>query len=183
MVVNGRTVFQNSSVHIWHCPSCKCWQQWEDERWVCSTLRDGMTEPTPAIRWRTSPGGLVVLVRRHWIRGAARWSARSFGTLAAGVFMLFLLEGFGSRGVHTLNPSVLSMSDLIVISLRLLACVGLLLAWRWEALGGGIALVCMVIATILRPWVPVMVVTLTAPGGLYLLSWFLRRQGRPSTAH
>jgi hypothetical protein len=56
-----------------------------------------------------------------------------------------------------------------------------LLAWRWEALGGGIAVICIVIATILRPWVLAMVLALAAPGALYLLSWLLRREERPLT--
>ncbi len=122
--------------------------------------------------------------RRYWIAGAARWIARTLGSLAAGILFLFLFgEGFGARGVYTLNPLVLSLPDFVVISLRVIACVGLLVAWRWEALGGTIAVVCIIVATILRPWVLVMVLALAVPGSLYLLSWFLRRQERPSPAH
>ena len=75
-----------------------------------------------------------------------------------------------------MNPFALTMPDFVVLFLRLTACLGLLLAWRWEALGGGIAVVCILIATILRPWVFGMVLALAVPGGLYLLSWFLHRQ-------
>ena len=87
---------------------------------------------------------------------------------------MFLLFLFGEG----LNPLVLSVPDLVVLSLRLTACAGLLLAWRWEALGGGIAVGCMLAATILRPWVPGMALGLTLPGILFLLSWFLRRRER-----
>jgi hypothetical protein len=122
----------------------------------------------------------VALVRKRWISWIARWGARTFGTLAACVFFLFLLgEGFGPRGWYTLNPFVLTAPDLIVILLRLTACLGLLLAWRWEALGGGIAVVCILIATVLRPWVPGMVLALAVPGVLYLLSGLLRRESHP----
>jgi hypothetical protein len=62
-----------------------------------------------------------------------------------------------------------------VLFLRVMACVGLLIAWRWEAFGGALALVCILTATFLRPWVLVMVVGLAVPGTLYVLSWFLRR--------
>ena len=125
----------------------------------------------------------MALVQKRWISWVARWGARTVGSLAACVFFLFLFgEGFGSRGAYTLNPFVLTAPDLVVILLRLTACLGLLLAWRGEALGGGIAVVCILIATILRPWVLVMALALAAPGALYLLSWRLRRQEHALTA-
>jgi hypothetical protein len=121
----------------------------------------------------------MAFVPKHWIQGAARWGARTIGSLAAGFFFLFLLgEGFGPHGQFTLNPFGLSTADSVVILLRVTACIGLLLAWRWEALGACIALACMVAATIIRPWVLGMVLALVVPGVLYLLSWFLRREDR-----
>jgi hypothetical protein len=109
-----------------------------------------------------------------------RWSSRTIGTLVAVIFLMFLLgEGFGPRGVYTLNLFALSAPEFAVISLRLVACFGLLLAWRWEALGGGITLTSMVVATILRPWVFVAVVALSAPAAMYLLTWFLARNQAP----
>jgi hypothetical protein len=121
---------------------------------------------------------------RVWIAGVIRWSARTIGTLVAVVFFAFLFgEGFGPPGAHTLNPFVLSIPDLAVLSLRLLACIGLCLAWRWEALGGGIALVGILAATILRPWVAVAAIAMSVPGVLYLLSWLLRRPQRLMPAH
>ena len=100
----------------------------------------------------------MALLHKCSISGVARWGARTLGTLAAGVFFLFLF------GEGTLNPFALTMPDFVVIFLRLTACLGLLLAWRWEALGGGIAVVCIPIATILRPWVFGMVLALAVPG-------------------
>ncbi len=126
----------------------------------------------------------MTLSCQRWIARSIHWSARLIGTLVAAVFLMFLFgEGLGPRGVYTLNPLVLSASDFVVLSLRFLACVGLLLAWRWEALGGGIAIVCIVLATMLRPWILVAVLAMSIPAGSYLLSSFLRRQPRPLSAH
>lgn len=123
------------------------------------------------------------LAQWNWIAGSARWGARIFGSLVATMGLLaFLGGGFGERGTYTLNPFILSTSDFVILSLRMAACLGLLLAWRWEALGGGIAVVCILIATILRPWVLWAALALTVPGVLYLTSWLLRRPERPLTA-
>jgi len=68
---------------------------------------------------------------------AIRWFARVEGTLIAGMVFLFVLgEGFGDRGHYTLNPFVLSAADLASMFLLFIACIGLLLAWRWEGRGG-----------------------------------------------
>jgi len=119
-----------------------------------------------------------------WIAGSVHWSARLIGTLVVSVFLLFLFgEGFGPRGVYTLNPLVLSTSDLLVLSLYFVACVGLLLAWRWEALGGGTAILCIILASVLRPWVVVAVLAMSVPASLHLLSSVLRRHLPPQSAH
>lgn len=69
-----------------------------------------------------------------------------------------------------------------MILLRLAACAGLLFAWRREAMGGVIAVGCMLAATLIRPWVLGMTLGLTMPGVLFLLSSFLRRKERLRTS-
>jgi len=71
------------------------------------------------------------------LTSAIRWLARVEGTFIAVMFFLFVLgEGFGDRGHYTLNPFVLSAADLASMFLLFIACIGLLLAWRWEGRGG-----------------------------------------------
>jgi len=108
---------------------------------------------------------------------AIRWFARVEGTLIAGMVFLFVLgEGFGKHGTDTLNPFVLSAADFASLSLLLIACIGLLLAWRWEGGGGAIAVICMLVRLFVRPGFPLWAtLAILVPGILFLLTWFMTR--------
>jgi hypothetical protein len=44
-VINGRTVFENSQVHIWFCNHCGVWRRWQLDRChICGALRDDDTQ-------------------------------------------------------------------------------------------------------------------------------------------
>ncbi|MGB7723903.1 MAG: hypothetical protein WBL65_28640, partial [Bryobacteraceae bacterium] len=67
-----------------------------------------------------------------------RWTARIAGTLMALFFLAFFIgEGFPNifRLPWRESLSVLALSAVVV---------GLLLAWKWEGLGGAVAVVAMV---------------------------------------
>lgn len=65
-----------------------------------------------------------------------RWSARASSALVLGFLCTFLvLAGF--------DTSLMSTLDWILMLLLALMGVGLLLAWRWEGWGGGLALLAL----------------------------------------
>lgn len=118
----------------------------------------------------------------HTLTFVIRWLARVEGTFIAVMFFLFVLgEGFGDRATYTLNPFVLSAADLASMFLLFAACIGLLLAWRWEGRGGAVAVICMV-AFLLCRWgiwrsgFPLWaILAVLVPGALFLLTWFVTR--------
>lgn len=113
------------------------------------------------------------------LMAAVRWIARIAGALWVAVFASFLFgEGFGPRGVYTLNPLVLKPEELIAVSLNVAVCAGLLAAWRWEGWGGGIAVSCASIFATLRSFRPHgfplwAILAMIVPGLLFLLCWAL----------
>ena len=67
-----------------------------------------------------------------------RWSARGIGTLATGLYLLFLIES-GARVIPAL-----AWSDLRGLPLFLALTVsvaGILIAWRWETLGSALTII------------------------------------------
>ncbi len=63
---------------------------------------------------------------------ALRWSARILSILSVGIFLLFAIgEGF--------NPFRFTAQEAILfLFFPFGVCLGMILAWRWEGLGGGI---------------------------------------------
>jgi hypothetical protein len=117
------------------------------------------------------------------LMAAVRWIARIGGALCAATFLLFLFgEGFGPRGTYTLNPLALKPRELIAMLLLAWACAGLLIGWRREGLGGGIAL-CSILAfaSFLPRGFPLWAILAPAISGfLFLLYWSLSQ--RPAAA-
>src|ERR1039457_6934055 len=63
---------------------------------------------------------------------ALRWSARGLSILAMGIVLLF---AFGEG----LNLSHFTVRELVLfVFFPLGVCLGMVVAWRWEGLGGGI---------------------------------------------
>lgn len=70
---------------------------------------------------------------------AMRWIARFLALVAAGLFAYFLVE-FGAKVFPSLawtNPQGIPL-----LLALLLALAGVLIAWRWELIGGMIAVAC-----------------------------------------
>lgn len=112
----------------------------------------------------------------------ARWTARLLGTLLA-LMMIAIMIG------ERYNPFTMEPGDALQTLLVPVGGVaGVLLAWRWERLGGGLALGC--VAT----WLAIQTArgggfprggfayALLLPGLLFLLSALLRRPRSTPTA-
>jgi hypothetical protein len=103
-----------------------------------------------------------------------RWLTRLLTVLVVGlVLMIFLGEGF--------NP--LNLKDVEVVQMIFFwtACIGMVLAWRWQVIGGAISLGAMILFITVE-----FVVTGRLPGGffylmllpgiLFMVDAFLRRR-------
>jgi hypothetical protein len=76
-----------------------------------------------------------------YLTGGMRWIARALGLLASGPFVLFLIYS-GARIFPKLSWSSLRGMPLFIV--LAMATVGVLIAWRWEIIGGAIAVVCAI---------------------------------------
>jgi hypothetical protein len=102
-----------------------------------------------------------------------RWLARLLTVLVVGlVLLIFVGEGF--------NPLDLKGVEVVQMIFFWTACIGMVLAWRWQVIGGAISLGAMMLFITVE-----FVVTGRLPGGFFylmllpgLLFWmdaFLRR--------
>jgi hypothetical protein len=104
-----------------------------------------------------------------------RWSARVLSILAVGVVLLF---AFGEG----LNLSHFTAPQLVLFAFFPIGvCLGMALAWRWEGLGGGIAVASLaafyLVDRLTSSSFPrgFAFVALAAPGFLFLLCWLWAR--------
>lgn len=112
-----------------------------------------------------------------WIRGM-RWCARLVGLAIASLFVLFIVES-GARVVPTLSWT--SPQGLPLFLILVAAVAGVLLAWRWEAPGGAMAVggALLILALVFLGSGPRMLLgalfftlPLLAAGCLYLGCWW-----------
>ena len=106
---------------------------------------------------------------------ALRWSARVLSILAVGIILLF---AFGEG----LNLSLFTARELVLfVFFPLGVCLGMVVAWRWEGLGGGITVASLaafyLVHRLSSSSFPrgFAVVALAAPGFLFLLCWLWTR--------
>ena len=70
-------------------------------------------------------------------RKGLRWGARAVGLLATGLYLLFVVE-FGAKVLSAISwDSPAGMPLFVALTL---AVAGTVIAWRWEAIGGLMAL-------------------------------------------
>lgn len=109
------------------------------------------------------------------VANACRWTARLLA-VASALFVLAFAWGEPS------SARALTVQEIILIALLILALVGNLAAWRWELTGAAIALVSTLAFTAIElarhgplpgPW---LLGVMAAPAILYVCSWLLRRR-------
>ena len=117
-------------------------------------------------------------VSNFFIAGLLLWLARLSALAMAGLVLLFAVgEGF--------HPTKLKATELILFVPFIIVWLGLWLGWCWEGLGGT-----LVVAGVAGFYLAHFVVTgfgsfphgwafpvIAVPGLLFLLCWFLRRNG------
>jgi len=110
-----------------------------------------------------------------------RWIARIWGMLA---FLAVVLVALGPDG-QAAGQSV-PLIEWLLLSLYPLAALGLILAWRWELLGGTLAVACMLLEIVgfrlVKGGYPdlfgyaVPLVLFALPGILFVICWVLSRR-------
>jgi hypothetical protein len=111
---------------------------------------------------------------------AFRWVARiwSATVLALAVVEILVPDAFSGEPV----PAV----DWFLVSLWLIAILGLMLAWKWELFGASLALAGMVVREIAfyllkGYWTPLFLIVwllVIPPALLFLVAWGLERKGK-----
>ena len=123
-----------------------------------------MEKPSPALRRAT----------------AFRWVARiwSATVLALAVVEILVPDAFSGEPVPA--------EDWFLVTLWLLAILGLMLAWKWEALGAILAVAGMALREIAfylfkGYWTPLFLIVwllVIPPALLFLAAWWLERKGK-----
>jgi hypothetical protein len=108
-----------------------------------------------------------------------RWVARVWSIASIGFVLLMFV---GSALAEGINPAQFAFRDLVgLFFFPLGICLGMMMAWRWEGLGGGITVGSLLaFYAALRvmdgrfprgPWFALV----AAPGVFFLVSWLLSR--------
>ena len=104
-----------------------------------------------------------------------RWLARGWSVLAVGLILLFAV----GEGMNLLLFTAREL--LLFVFFPLGVCLGMVVAWRWEGLGGGITVASLIAFYLVHfrqsSQFPrgLAFVTVAAPGFLFLLSWLWTR--------
>lgn len=104
-----------------------------------------------------------------------RWIARLSALLVAGSYLLML---FGEvMDPHSAPPS--TFVEWAGIGLTTIACIALLIAWRWELAGAMLSLACLMAFAMLiqgGSTFHAAILVMATPGILYVIDWFVRRE-------
>lgn len=102
-----------------------------------------------------------------------RWTARLSAVLIVGAFVVLLAGEVFSP--HSGPPS--NLREWFGLALITLACIGMVLAWRWEFHGAIISLAALVgfAAVIAEQDMFLITGAISIPPVLYLMDWLLRR--------
>ena len=107
-----------------------------------------------------------------------KWVARLSGT-AIVLFVLYFLfmEFFGSQGFEK-NPLISTEDIFAFICFPLSTIIGLVIAWKWEGLGGLLSTLGFIILFVIRPELSSspLLTALALPGLLYLVYWILTKK-------
>ncbi len=106
-----------------------------------------------------------------------KWVSRIWGIVYI-IFFLFMLIGYAIMDQPSPDDTVNPLGTRVVIAFIFLFgyFAGLILAWKWEGLGGLIAITCIISFAITIQNMPVHIYMLMAiPALLFLICWLLSR--------
>jgi hypothetical protein len=110
-----------------------------------------------------------------FLEAGVRWTARVLTALLVGlVLVIFIGEGF--------NPLRLKGVEVIQMIFFWTACIGMVIAWRWQVLGGALSLSAMILFFAVEFFVTgglprgLALYLMLLPGTLFLMDSFIRRR-------
>jgi hypothetical protein len=115
------------------------------------------------------------------LEAGVRWTARGLTVLLVGLVLVIFI---GEALANGFNPLHLKRIEAIQMTFFWTACLGMVLAWRWQAIGAALSLGGMIlffaVEIAARNGLPhaLVLYLMLVPGILYLLSEFLRRRVR-----
>jgi len=117
-----------------------------------------------------------------------RWTARILGLLFISIFLAFFIPDWLTKGRFPVDPDRIPMTIALFVSF-----LGLLIAWKWEGIGGLLALLSILafgalgLQTPGRPGGTILLcVMYLLPAVLFILVWRrmkTRHRAPPGTAH
>ena len=117
-----------------------------------------------------------------------RWTARILGLLFISIFLAFFIPDWLTKGRFPVDPDRIPMTIALFVSF-----LGLLIAWKWEGIGGLLALLSILafgalgLQTRGRPGGTILLcVMYLLPAVLFILVWRrmkTRHRAPPGTAH
>ena len=112
---------------------------------------------------------------KNLIAAIIRWVARIGGVGYLAIFLLFLIgEGLTSSG----NTQPMGFRELVGFVFVFVYFAGLISAWKWEGLGGLIALIGAIGWSVVLQAYSSLTLIIVAPALLFLICWFLSRGQR-----
>ena len=110
-----------------------------------------------------------------------RWIARITGLVFA-VFWLLMFIGETLSSTEGANP--IAIRDLIGLIAVFFYLIGLIIAWKWEGLGGIAAIVFVVVFALAMPDAPIPIyVIISMPGILFIACWLMSRSPKEVEAN
>ncbi|MFZ4402175.1 MAG: DUF7670 domain-containing protein [Bacteroidales bacterium] len=102
-----------------------------------------------------------------------RWVARIISVpliLFIGVQLIFPEHGFQD------NLKLSTKESIMVIFYPLMYFIGLVISWKWDAIGGIISIFGVLIAAFFRPDILFLFLVLSIPAALFIAYWYLSKK-------
>jgi hypothetical protein len=113
-------------------------------------------------------------------RDVLRWTARCSGLAVAAAYIALVASHV--LAPHSAGPT--TVEEWVGIALLSTACLALLVAWRWELLGGVLSLAALAaFAVVIQPPHPWILGLVVLPGVLYLADWSAHRSAPAPSPH
>lgn len=97
-----------------------------------------------------------------------RWTARTLAVLLGGGFIILIISLSIGAYLEGKNEPI-QPKDMIQLSLGVMGCMSMLLAWKWELIGGTISVLCYTVLGFINPNTFPLIQSLFMPAGILFI--------------